>query len=113
MRDCVFIGWSESQIVAIEVKKILEEYNFEAIVGGNYSGNNPSDLKGSTINDKITKQIERSDQTILIFNKRHKVIIKKDENRDEVGYDYVSPNLIYELGFATSFYKSSYKDESK
>ena len=112
MRDCVFIGWSESQIVAIEVKKILEEYNFEAIVGGNYSGNNPSDLKGSTINDKITKQIERSDQTILIFNKRHKVIIKKDENRDEVGYDYVSPNLIYELGFATSFYKSSYKDDT-
>lgn len=87
MKDRVFIAWSGSNNVAIEVKKILESrYNYVCSIGGNADNNS----KFSSVGDTVIQQIKNCNQAIIIFQK------KSDGS--------VSNNLFFELGYVMAMY---------
>ncbi len=87
MKDRVFIVWSGSNKVAIQVKDILEkQYNYVCSIGGN-SDNNSS---FSSVGDTVIQQIKSCNQAIIIF-----------QNRADGA---VSNNLFFELGYVLAMY---------
>ena len=67
MKDRVFIAWSGSNKVAIQVKNILEkQYNYVCSIGGN--SDNSSRL--SSVGDTVIQQIKTCNQAIVIFQNR-------------------------------------------
>ena len=87
MKDRVFIAWSGSNHVAIQVKNILEkQYNYVCSIGGNSDNNS----RFSSVGDTVIQQIKSCNQAIVIFQNR------KD--------GAVSNNLFFELGYVLSMY---------
>ncbi len=87
MKDKVFIAWSGSNKIAVQVKNILEKrYNYMCAIGGN--SDNTSQL--SSVGDTIIQQIKTCNQAIVIF-----------QNRAD---GCVSNNLFFELGYVLSLY---------
>ncbi len=86
MKDNIFIIWSGSNDVAIQIKKILETKNYKCTIGGNAD----NDSKFSSVGDTVIQQIKNCNQAIVIFQNR----------RDGM----VSNNLFFELGYALATY---------
>lgn len=87
MKDKVFIVWSGTSDVALDVKKILEEeYDYSCRIGGN--SDNSSDF--SSVGDVVIQQMKECNQAIIIF-----------QNRADGS---VSNNLFFELGYTLSMY---------
>jgi hypothetical protein len=87
MKDKVFIGWSGSNKVAMQIKKILEqEYNYICCIGGN--ADNSSSF--ASVGDTVIQQIKSCNQAIMIFSN------KADGS--------ISNNLFFELGYVFSAY---------
>lgn len=87
MKDKVFIAWSGSNNVALQVKSILEKkYNYGCSIGGNSDNSS----KFSSVGDTVIQQIKSCNQAIVIFQNR------KDGK--------VSNNLFFELGYVMSMY---------
>lgn len=87
MKDRVFIAWSGSNAVALEVKEILEKkYNYGCAIGGNSDNSS----KFSSVGDTVIQQIKTCNQAIVIFQNR----------RDGA----VSNNLFFELGYVMAMY---------
>ena len=87
MKDKVFIAWSGSNKIALQVKSILEKkYNYGCSIGGNADNNS----QYSSVGDTVIQQIKTCNQAIVIFQNR------KD--------GAVSNNLFFELGYVVSMY---------
>ena len=87
MKDRVFICWSGSNSVAVQVKKILEsKYNYVCSIGGNSDNNSLY----SSVGDTVIQQIKTCNQAIVIFQNR----------KDGV----ISNNLFFELGYVMAMY---------
>lgn len=87
MKDKVFIAWSGSNKIALQVKAILEKkYNYGCSIGGNSDNSS----KFSSVGDTVIQQIKSCNQAIIIFQNR------KD--------GAVSNNLFFELGYVMSMY---------
>lgn len=67
MKDRVFIIWSGSNEVAMNVKTIMEsEGNYVCSIGGN----SDNDSTFSSIGDTVIQQIKNCNQAIVIFENR-------------------------------------------
>lgn len=86
MKDNIFIIWSGSNEVALQIKKILETKNYKCTIGGNAD----NDSKFASVGDTVIQQIKNCNQAIVIFQNR------KDGR--------VSNNLFFELGYALATY---------
>ncbi len=87
MKDRVFIAWSGSNTIALQVKVLLEKkYNYVCSIGGNAD----NDSKFSSVGDTVIQQMKSCNQAIVIFQNR------KD--------GAVSNNLFFELGYVISMY---------
>ena len=86
MKDQVFIGWSGSNDIAIQVKKYLETKNYRCTIGGNADNNS----QFSSVGDTVIQQIKSCNQAIMIFC-----------NRSD---GQVSNNLFFELGYVLASY---------
>ena len=87
MKDRVFIAWSGTNDVAIQVKKILEtEYNYICAIGGN--SDNSSNM--ASVGDTVIQQMRVCNQAIVIFQKNTAGV--------------VSNNLFFELGYSFASY---------
>lgn len=87
MKDKVFIAWSGSNTVALQVKRLLEKkYNYGCSIGGNAENNS----KFSSVGDTVIQQIKSCNQAIIIFQNR------KDGK--------VSNNVFFELGYVMAMY---------
>lgn len=86
MKDQVFIGWSGSNDIAIQVKKHLETKNYRCTIGGNADNNS----QFSSVGDTVIQQIKSCNQAIMIFC-----------NRSD---GQVSNNLFFELGYVLASY---------
>ena len=87
MRDKVFIAWSGTYDVAIQVKALLEKkYNYVCSIGGN----SDNDSKFSSVGDTVIQQMKTCNQAIVIFQNRLN--------------GSVSNNLFFELGYVMSMY---------
>ncbi len=87
MKDKVFIAWSGSNSIALEVKRLLEkDYNYVCSIGGNSDNSS----KFSSVGDTVIQQIKSCNQAIVIFQNR------KD--------GAVSNNLFFELGYVMAMY---------
>ena len=63
MKDQIFIGWSGTNNVALEIKKRLEAKNYRCYIGGN--ADNSSQF--SSVGDTVIQQIKNCNQAIMIF----------------------------------------------
>ena len=86
MKDQIFIGWSGTNNVALEIKKRLEAKNYRCYIGGN--ADNSSQF--SSVGDTVIQQIKNCNQAIMIF-----------QNRND---GQVSGNLFFELGYVLAMY---------
>lgn len=87
MKDRVFIAWSGTNHIAIQVKNILEKrYNYVCAIGGN--ADNSSQF--SSVGDTVIQQMKTCNQAIVIF-----------QNRSDGA---ISNNLFFELGYVLSMY---------
>lgn len=87
MKDKVFIIWSGNNLVAKQVKLILEQdYNYLCFVGGSFD----ESKQMLSIGDTVIHQMNFCNQAIVIF-----------QNKTEGN---VSNNLFFELGFVVSEY---------
>ena len=86
MKDQIFIGWSGSNEVALQIKKYLETKNYKCTIGGNADNNS----QFSSVGDTVIQQIKNCNQAIMIF-----------QNRSD---GMVSNNLFFELGFVLAMY---------
>ncbi len=86
MKDQIFIVWSGSNDVAMQIKKNLETKNYKCTIGGNAD----NDSKFSSIGDTVIQQIKNCNQAIVIF-----------QNRED---GMVSNNLFFELGYVLAMY---------
>ena len=87
MKDRVFIAWSGTNHVAMQVKNILEKrYNYICAIGGNADNNSHF----SSVGDTVIQQMKTCNQAIVIF-----------QNRSDGA---ISNNLFFELGYVLSMY---------
>lgn len=86
MKDQIFIVWSGSNNVALNIKNILGAKNYKCTIGGNSDNNS----KFSSIGDTVIQQIKNCNQAIVIF-----------QNRAD---GMVSNNLFFELGYVLAMY---------
>ena len=87
MRDKVFIAWSGNDVMALRVKRILQdEYNYICYIGGNSDNNSSS----GPIGDTVIQQIKTCNQGIVIFQNK--------------ANGSISNNLFFELGYVFAKY---------
>lgn len=86
MKDKIFIAWSGSNRIAMQIKHELEAKNYKCTIGGN-SDNSSS---YSSVGDTVIQQIKSCNQAIIIF-----------QNRAD---GMISNNLFFELGYVLSMY---------
>lgn len=86
MKDNIFIIWSGSNDIALQIKKILETKNYKCTIGGNADNNS----KFSSVGDTVIQQIKNCNQAIVIV-----------QNRQD---GLVSNNLFFELGYVLATY---------
>ena len=91
MKGVVFVGWSGSNDLAIEVKRKIEQKDYHCIVGGNLELTGNEVFVGGT----IISQLQKSNQAIFLIE-------KKDTG-------YISNNLMFELGYALSKFTTTAK----
>ncbi len=90
MNGNVFLGWSSSNELAVEVSKQLKKYRFDCTVGGK------KDLEGSlSIASTIVEQIKASTQALFIIRKNDK--------------GFISNNVTFEIGYCLSKFNSTLK----
>ncbi|MBQ8643464.1 MAG: nucleotide-binding protein [Candidatus Methanomethylophilaceae archaeon] len=88
MKDCIFVAWSGTNDIALQIKSKLEKKNYKCMIGGN--SDNSSSF--SSIGDTVIQQIKTCNQAIVIFQN------KADGS--------VSNNLFFELGYVLASYGS-------
>lgn len=86
MKDQIFIGWSGSNAIALQIKKQLEARNYKCTIGGNADNNS----QFSSVGDTVIQQIKNCNQAIMIF-----------QNRAD---GKISNNLFFELGYVLAMY---------
>lgn len=88
MKDRIFVAWSGTNEVAIQIKRKLEKKNYKCTIGGNSDNNSLF----ASIGDTVIQQIKSCNQAIVIF-----------QNKSDGS---VSNNLFFELGYVMASYGS-------
>ncbi len=86
MKARVFIAWSGTNKIAVQVKKVLETKQYKCTIGGNADNNSTY----ASVGDTVIQQIKSCNQAIIIFQN------KADGS--------VSNNLFFELGYVMAMY---------
>ena len=95
MKGFVFLGWSKNRDLAIAVKDELAKHGYSGVVGGDYEHNPEAvRLRNRTVNETVCYQMDHCDQAIMLFS------------RPGEG-EQISGNLLYELGYMASRFKST------
>ena len=94
MKEKIFIAWSGTTVIAEEVGKVLNKYNYMAIIGGDRTVRPDSMFVGQS----IINQMNKCSQAIFI-------ITKKDIKEASLGV--ISNNLFFELGYISARLKNS------
>lgn len=86
MKDQIFIAWSGSNEIPMQIKKILETKSYKCTIGGNADNNS----KFASVGDTVIQQMKTCNQAIVVF-----------QNRAD---GMVSNNLFFELGYVLALY---------
>ncbi len=89
-RGNVYIGWSDNQPLALELKKRLKAHGYDAIVGGNSESHINADVSSTIIN-----QMRKCSSAIMLFATRE---IRSQAAPDQK-FKVLSGNMLYELGY--------------